>query len=340
MNAEQLIESNLKSYQSLRRELGEDDPRVIRSLGTLRDLIIVEIYFMKSLRIILEDEEMSGFVLFVDGDIQGLLDGYRQSKGPFMPYLKESMERRAKSYLREKMRKFAIQRTCFEFTSTYTMTVAETSPEDHLCHREDVRESRQERSSAIGMLRYACQRNPSRVRKLFVFLCTLMPFLSVDVIDRFCIALNCDREQTAAISRCIEGIRESLDKRRTSKAYMGRMINLHWAKILENDGLSRFSLNPEVPKVKADFHRLKLSEAIKGSRRAKMNVPYKIIGDLMNIGASTVSLYVMHSKLILQRILKAAQTKVNGKFRKAEDVKLPRFEPFREFNMRTMDKSA
>lgn len=339
MNAEQQIVFHLQSYLSLSNKLGEDDPRVVDAFGKLRDLIIVEVYFMKAIRYLLKDEEMSGFVIYIDGDIKTMVHRYRENRGPFYPYLKETMEKRALSYLRDKMRIANIQRTCVDIQSSYSMAVAE-SPEEILSNREADAEYRHERKYNMKMLSYFCQQNPSRVKKLFVFLCTLMPFLSADVIDRFCSTLNCDRNQTLVISDCLDEIRKIYDKSRSSKAHMTKMINIHWAKIIENENLARLSLNPEKPKMMADFHRSKLNEVIKGFKKAKMNIPYRIVGKLVNLDPTTVGLYVMHSKHILNRVLKVQPSRSMLKSFKNDDKKLPRFEPFKEFGIESLNRSA
>ena len=339
MNAEQQIVFHLQSYLGLSRKLGEDDPRVVEAFGKLRDLIIVEIYFMKAIRYLLTDEEMSGFVIYINKDIKAMVHRYRETRGPFYHYLKETMEKRAMSYLRDKMRIANIQRTCIEIQSSYSMMVAE-SPEEILSKRETEAENRQQRKYNMKMLGYFCQQNPSRVRKLFVFLCTMMPFLSADVIDRFCSTLNCDRNQTAIISECLDEIRKIYDKTRSSKAHKTKMINIHWAKIIENENLARLSLDPEKPKMMADFHRNKLNEVIKGFKKAKMNIPYRVVGKLVNLDSTTVGLYVLHSKHILNRVLKEQPSRSMLKSFKNDDNKLPRFEPFKEFGIESLNRSA
>ena len=171
-------------------------------------------------------------------------------------------------------------------------------------------------------------------KKLFIFLCTLMPFLSVDVLDRFCLALNCDRRQTKAISKYLDEVQKNNDRSRASKAYMARVTDYHWSKILENESNAHF-LNDAKAKNAAAFHREKLKIALEGSKSAKMNVPYRIIGKLMHLDPVTVGLYVLHSKHILGRIINRPPKGLDKK-----NVSLPRFEPFREFGIETLNKPA
>ena len=338
MNSEKLIAVHLQSYMSMRKELGKDDPLVVESFGKLWDLIMVEIYFMKSVRYLLKDEEMSGFVIHINDDIRSIVDSYRPSCGDFMPYLQHSVENRAISYLRDRLRIMNIRKTIVELQLSFPTAVAESSPEEALCIKEERAESTLERKNVLHMLGYVCFQNPSRVRKLFVFLCTLLPFLSKDVVDRFCRALNCDRVQTEEISSRLRSFQG--ESTRSSRAYQERMVDYHWSKVMENEHLARMSLHSERPMGMAVFHRNKLQQALRFTKRAKMNVSYKYVAKIVNLDTTTVGLYVMHAKHILQKVLNLPPTKAMQRSLDRGDIRLPRFEPFREFKIDAFDKSA
>ena len=102
MTGEQLISLNLKTYLSMKKQYGKDNPDVMKLYGKLKDMIIVEIYFMQDLRMTLDVEEMSGFVLFINDDLDSIISSYRSNKGRFFPYLKESLENLAIAYLKRK----------------------------------------------------------------------------------------------------------------------------------------------------------------------------------------------------------------------------------------------
>ena len=340
MNSEQMITAYLDSYRSLCRQLGQDDPRVVEAFGKLRDLIIVEIYFMKPIRYLISDEEMSGFVIFVIDDIKCITDKYIKSIGPFLTFLGDAMEKRAFTYLAELSRQRSTHRTYLQFQSIYSLAVSEKSPENVCLAREEAAETRKDRACSLQKLRYLCDQNPDRVRKLFTFLCTLMPFVSIDVIDSFCTALNCDRSQTLIICERIKAIQSRDDVHRRSRYHMSKVTDFHWEKILENEGKARTSLNAEGHRKKADFHRDKLQQALSGFKNAKMNVPYRTICAVLNMSQSEVALYVMHAKHLLVKVLSESPTKrMLDRFRSGE-IRLPRFEPFLEFGILHQGKKS
>ena len=111
MTAEQLISLNLTTYLSMREIRGKDDPEVVKLYGKLKNMIIVEVYFMGFLRNLIDDDEMSGFILFINDDLDGIIERFRKNKGHFMRYLKDSLENRALAYLKLKLKRASINRS-------------------------------------------------------------------------------------------------------------------------------------------------------------------------------------------------------------------------------------
>ena len=79
MTGEQLISLNLKTYLSMKKQYGKDNPDVMKLYGKLKDMIIVEIYFMEDLRTLLDEEEMSGFVLFANDALDDIISCFRSN---------------------------------------------------------------------------------------------------------------------------------------------------------------------------------------------------------------------------------------------------------------------
>ena len=333
MNAEQLISIHLETYRSMRRELGEDNDDVAAFYAKLKDMIIVEAYFMRSIRYLVKDDEMSGFVLYIDKFIKNIVDNYDGSRGYFMPYLKESLEKRALSYLEDHMCTVNMQRSCIEFQSAGYMSVAQPSPEEAFFIKEEELEAKTRQSRRFGILSRLCARNPIRRKKLFIFFCTMVPYLSRDVIDRFCESINCDRRQTLVIVNRLCSIYEQEESHRYSKSYLSRMVDYHWAKILEHEGHARVSSKPEKSVAMAEFHRIRLKESLSGMNNAKMNIPYSIVADVLNTDPTTVALYVMHSKHLLEKVLSSSPAGSRCRSFESGQEELPLFKPFSVFGI-------
>lgn len=301
----------------------------------LRDMLIVEIYFMSSLRELLNEDEMSGFVLFINDDLDGIINSFRRNRGHFYPYLKEALENRAMAYLNLKLKAISMHRSYLEFYNPYSMNVAEQTAEDVYFIKEAAREERRNKALMFNELRYMCSRVKSRRKKLFTFFCTIVPFLSRDVIDAFCESINCDREQTLIIAQRLCLIQERENENRYSKCYLSKMVDFHWAKILEYEGHAEIALNPDIYKKKADFNRKRLKESLKSFFNAKMNTSYAAVASLLNLDTRTVATYVLYAKRILNRVISDAQLIDETKQPRFKQNRLPRFEPFRVFGIGT-----
>ena len=333
MTGEQLISLNLKNYLSMKKLYGKDNPEVVKLYGKLKDMIIVEIYFMQDLRMTLDVEEMSGFVLFINDDLDSIISSYRSNRGRFFPYLKESLENLAMAYLKRKNKALTMYISYTEFYTDYPVNVAENNPEEMYFLKESSREERKNKALMFNALRYMCSRVKSRRKKLFTFFCTIISFLSRDVIDRFCESINCDREQTLIIAQHLSRIQEKENNNRYSKSYLSKMVDFHWAKILEYEGHAKIALYPEIYRKKADLNRKRLKESLRSFFNAKMNTSYAAVASILNLDPGTVASHVMYAKQILERVISDAKVIEETKHPRFKDNKLTRFEPFRVFGI-------
>ena len=334
MTAEQLISLNLKTYLSMKERCGKDDPEVAKLYGKLKDMIIVEIYFMGFLRNLLNDDEMSGFILYINDDLDDIIDSFRKDRGHFMCYLKDSLENRAMAYLNMRVKRYSMRTSYIDFHKPDILSVAEASPEEVYINRENAVEAGRRKAVVYNALRNMCIRVKSRREKLFTFFCTVVPFLSRDVIDGFCESINCDRRQTLMIAKHLCRIQARENDNRYSKFYMSRMIDFHWAKILEYEGHAKLALDPEPYRKKADLNRKRLKESIRGFSNAKMNASYSAVADILNLDPKTVALYVMYAKKILERVMKNVSLYDERSIASMNQYVLPRFEPFVVFGIR------
>ena len=334
MYPEQLISIHLEAYRTLCTSLGKENDEAVRLYSKLREMVIVEIYFMKSLRYLLKDEEIGDFVIYVNDDIQGIIDNFEGSRGFFMNYLKESMERRAMSFLGQRMQQVNMRRAFMEFKGTGTLYIDQKTPEDMLCVSETASEQREKRNTKISMLRYLCAQNPIRRKKLYTFFCTLSPFLSLNVIERFCEAINCDKRQTMAITRKLCSIQRKEDQHRYSRSYQTRKVDYHWSKILEYEGHAMIATNPDKLKDKADYHRALLRNSLEGMIRSKMNVNYSVVAGILNLDPTTVASYVMQSKHLLEKVLSTSPPRSMHRFMRKGNGALSRFMPYEVFGIK------
>ena len=198
------------------------------------------------------------------------------------------------------------------------------------------------RKKLMEKLRYVCSLRPSRRRNLFIFLCTLIPFLSYKMIDDFCRLLNYDREQTFAIADYLCSVQNCRDKIRGSRTYNRNRKDYLWMHKMEL----------EIDFDRSDRHNERLFSEIEKLRdmisnidsdRHKMNVEYPVLGKLLNLEPSSIACSVHSSRKLLSAVLgegpqashltKEARSASDGKA-----VRLDLFRPFAVFGISRIDK--
>ena len=340
MNPEELLLHHAREYLSLSEEYGPDASCVNEQFRKLRDLLIVEIYFMNSVRSILSDDEMSGFVLYVEGGLRTMIDSFDPKREYIMPFLRHNMENRALSYLESERR-----RKCFNspFASRFLAIEPEyPGPEDLLPGFKDVISSEMQ-EKAIDRLRYICYENPSKQKHLFIFLCTILPHATPEMIDNFCGVLNIDKEQTFTIADYLYDISKGEGKR-SPREYLKDRRNFYLMRRIELESHLRYSLYPERIKSKLKYQDEQLANINKEISHKKMNIQYQLLSEVLGIESSYIATAVYRSKKVLELVSTGENEQNNNNMGHRRNVlqvsdnvlrrAMPnRFEPFEQFNI-------
>lgn len=336
MTAQQVLCQHVDKYVQLSSRYGADSDEATEFFGTLRNLLLVELYFMKSIRMIIREEEMSGFVLYVENKLKDIVDSFRPGNSTFMPYFKHVMEYRALSYLAE-TRKSNLTAYAYEsYYISFIEEVAECSPEDAYMNGLESMDIERKRKKLREKLRYVCSLKPSRQRNLFIFLCTLLPYLSYDAVDDFCKTLNCDREQTFAIAEYLSSVQNE-HPIRGSRIYNQSRKDFYWLRKMEvemeNDcpGADDGNRSSDICRIRGIISNI-------DADMGKMNVEYPVLGKLLNLKPSVIACSVHSSRKLLSAVLgeKLPDSYIAKEARSASGkgrVKLDRFEPFAVFGI-------
>ncbi|MBP5162143.1 MAG: hypothetical protein ILP16_04115 [Spirochaetales bacterium] len=344
MNSEELLLHHARTYLRLSGEFGPDAECVREQYSKLRDLLIVEIYFMSSVRSILSDEEMSGFVLYVEGSLRTMIDAFDPRRESLMPFLRHNMEKRALSYLASMRRA-----RCFssQFISSFiTIDPVYPGPEDIIFGDPDELECGFRRT-AESRLQYICRNNPYRQRHLFIFLCTLLPYVTAEIVDNFCRVLNIDRAQTIAIADYLCGLTGETRRRRTGMDYMRSRRNYIMMRTIELKSHLRYTICPEKIKSQLDYQSKRLESIRQSMIHNRMNIQHQMIAEILGVETSYVTVSVHRSKKILRLLLdEEGQEDVPQYIRNImmlpesalRDAVPRRFEPFEQFNITMIPK--
>ena len=329
MNSEKLLLEHVSRYRMLSGELGPDARPVTDEYRRLKDLLIVEVYFMKPVRRIVSDDEMSGFVLYVEKDLRTMVDSYDFGRSPLLAFLTHNMELRAMSYLARTRRSRCF---CSRFTNRLLAVgedMVQPGPEEILLQQEESKDDG-DAGSIVDCIRYMCSVRPTKQRNLFIFLCTLLPCSSTDMVENFCVMLNIDSAQTFAISDYLTEIDDETCSSRPRREYLRMRRNYFLMRRIELEAHIRSALDERKLARKLEYQRRRLRAVHQELERAKMNVKYRIISEVLGIGCAEIASAVYYAK----KILKGASVRNAGYIHHANGKpQLRRFEPFEEFNI-------
>ena len=339
MTAQEVLCQYVDKYMRLSTRYGESSKRVADAYCKLKDLLLVELYFMKAVRVIVHEEELSGFVLYVESRLRSIIDSYRPDQSPFMPYFEQIMEYRALSYIKQKRKRGLIALAYEHYYMHSAEEVAESSPEDAYMNSIERLESERKRKKLMDRLRYVCACRPCRRRNLFILLCSLMPHLSNDAIDDFCRELNCNRDQTFAIADYLRSELENKEKTRGSRFYSRDRLDYFWSRKMEMEYAFDHSDRRSVC-LSDNIRRITSLISNLETDRRKMNVEYPVLGKLLNLEPSRIAYAVYSSRKLLDIVVNGnagensyigmqARTTVGRK-----RVFLSRLDPFRDFGIK------
>ena len=328
MNSEELLQEHVGRYLTLSGKYGPDAEIVNDEYRTLKDMLIVEIYFMKTVRRILSDDEMSGFILYVEKDIRMMIDSFNPERSPILTFLRHNMELRAMSYLAKTRRSRCF---CTHFSNRLLTLGEETvqpGPEELVLRKQEGKETRT--AGVIDNLRYQCSVRPAKQRNLFIFLCTLLPCSSADLVDNFCDMLNIDKEQTFAIADYLAEASDSVQAYRTSRGYLSMRRNYFLMRRIELELHIRSALDEQKLVRKLEYQNKQLEAVHSEMEHARMNVKYRILSEILGIGSRAIASAVFYAKKVLES---ASIDDSDNRCTSNSNHELRRFEPFDEFNI-------
>lgn len=340
MTAEETLIDYVDTYLLLVQKYGPKAECVKRHYDKLKDILIVEIYFLKSVRMIVTDDEMAGFVIYIEKHLKTIVEAYRPYHGAFPNYLRRIMELRSLNYVETVLKRRSIADFYTRNYMPYVECVAESGSDSGLYRRDELLQEDSIRTRAMNRLRYFCAKRPTRRRSLFVLLCTQITSLSVATIDTFCEVLNCDKNQTFAIA---DFIYENEIRCPTTKcrAYYEQKRDKHWSRMMECESRIRTSLHPERYERKLRKHRNIFRAQLEELRSQKLHVPYSLVGEILNIDRIKVSSEVFRAKEILELANSDVINTWDGPMGILSNVsdetlrnsRISRFEPFKVFNI-------
>ena len=343
MTAQEVLSEYVDKYRQLFLHPDADSGKVTEVFCKLRDLLLVELYFMKSIRMLVREEEMSGFVIYIEKKLRRIVDSYRPDKSEFLPYFRHVMEYRALSYLEENRKRRLVACAYESYYMHHAEEVAERSPEEIYMEELEKRENDREQRKLTVRLRHVCACRPSRRKNLFIFLCTLLPHLSSDAIDDFCRILNCNKDQTFAIAEHLCSLQSESVMTRGSRMYSKNRRDYFWMRKMEMEyTFDRSDRQDET--LSGNLRRIMNIISNLEADRRKMNVEYSVLGRVLNMEPGQIANAVYSSRKLLSIVLgDGPQEGYIGKEARAvsgrKAARLDRFEPFKAFGISNIKRN-
>ncbi len=345
------LSKSVINYQKLQAKGGEERKQK-RLYEAIRTQSLVAIYTSAIIARVITEEEMSGFILYLDERLPTIVLSYDCKKSGYMDYLLQMAAYRALNYIAKKIKMakmdFALAQYVYVEQQEQSYIGWQSLIEDDQTMYTD--------AETINILRYLCKKRPSFQKKIFIYLLGVLPYLSSDVVSNICNSFNIDLEQTMCI---FQRIYDKSNKPETVSRWQQfeQRRNKNWSYFLYTQGeleyVSELGATKEVQKLEEQFARYKVRNESANSKleAIRRKTSYTLIAKELHIPRGTVSSTAYFIRNVLEAIglEKTKQeelAKKNGLISiirqsyQAEVVELPRFEPMLEFNLESSRKKA
>lgn len=266
---------------------------------SIKDNILEFAYYVPQSRLGLAEEDASDFVLYIVNLLPGILKSYKEEAKDFYAYFSAVLDNRIKTYYRnrrnsEKKEMSAVTAQCLIEVRSFPTTTAGQTVSDGVASAG--------KPKLAKKLRFLALSNKPTQRRLFVYILTICPFLSVNLLEDFCQLLEINFQQTLRITERLELL---CPQAKENYNAMCQRRNYYYSRSLE--------LENEINRTKyycdyrtAESYLIALNK-IKESLRMKndqidnlsMHVNYGDVAKMLGIPRTTVGTCVHYSKNLI-----------------------------------------
>ena len=332
--AQKELDPLTKSVVRLQKLLAKDgDERKIKKLyETLRMQSLVEVYTSPVIEKLVSEEEMSGFILYLDERLKQVITAYDAKRCPYKNYLIQVASFRALNYISKKTKLAKMDFALSQYSYAEEQELNYSTPWQDF---PDELQNKYRNEDTINILRYMCSKRPQLQRKIFIYLLGAFPHLSSDVIDNICKNFNIDIDQTLKIYERI--FERSIRPNTTpSKQRYLNQRNKNWSFQLCAEAELRYAqaTGSEEEQQELEQQIIRFRERNKSANsklvKVKKKMNYTLISQELNIPKGTVSSTIYFIKSVLKAI---GMGELEVEEDTGKEVVLPRFKPFLEFDL-------
>lgn len=300
----------------------------------IRTKSLIEVYISPILNKIISEEEMSGFILYLDERLEAIILGFKLGKGNYLAYLLQTATFRALNYLSRKVR---LARMDFALSK---YVYAEEQRQQYNADNFEDKEQGYIDQSSFNILKGMCNTRPSFQRKFFIYILSISAYLKTEVIEAICKDFNFDLKQTLFIINDLFEKAMSKDYTTTKQKYLERR-NTNWSQFLyigtkideyrETGGIDQLQYLDK----QADKYMQTSKRANQRLDLLKRHMNYSDIASKLKIPIGTVSSTIYFIRSVLKAIgMKEVNPEIQELVERAKLEKnrvLPHFKPYCEF---------
>ncbi len=339
MTSEEVLSDRARRFLELSERFGRTARCTADSFNELRELTIVEIYFMKPVRSLITAEEMSGFVLYAESYVDRVIDSYRSGRGEYPMFLRCVMQKLACNYLKKLKTRERICSTYIRHYLPHCSPMFSPPPEEIVLAKEE--QAGEDCAPAAWRLKYLCMKRPEKRRKFFMLFCAVYPLLSAETADRICRILNFRRSQTLALCDYMQKMNEGIyGPRHLQKQNFHEKMDFHWARLVASEASGEYRTDP-VAAGKAERCRQTMKNLLEAACRSRKKINYGIIAEVLNTDRNSVASDIFYACRNIEELTEDGcedtMYTLNGlkklTLRQRMELEIPEFRPFEAFRV-------
>ncbi len=329
------LSKSILSFQKLTKKYQQETQYMRKLYESIKGQCLVFIYMAPKIRKLISEEELSGFIIYLEERFKPIVLSFNHNKSSFENFLLKVASFRALNYLSKKIREERLDFALSKFS--YLEEQARVSEKESYLFLNEQQCPEKERE--INILRYICTKRPSFQKRIFIYMLSIVPYLDAEFVEKICESFNIDLEETLAIVDVV--VRKSTQIPINSREKYLTIRNRNWSRLLytqleleqvcENNKFEALQKREQLYLCKNENVNLKLDTL-------KKKVNYSLLSEVLNIPIGTISSTIY----LVKNVLKAIGT---DKFEKIADEgslvsliqnativeELPIFSPFKEF---------
>lgn len=278
-----------------------------RLYRSIRDLCLVRVYTQPSIRKLISEDEMSGFILEMDAALKPILLKYDSRKLDFDIYLRKAAEFKAFNYLTAKAKRDRLEAVALKNHMTETYEDRWEPDWENLLQDDKLFGIGDQR--AIHALRYMCSERPNFQKRLFIFVCTVLASIPSIMLEKLCSSFGFDFTQTLIINELIHEELENSGKIQDRNLYVSkRNRNWAWLMYYQNQTVAEGCNAPDeyekqLIREKMELYKERRDMANSRLGKKRIKVGYQVISRILGIPEGTISSSVFTVKNLIEAIL-------------------------------------